>query len=84
MAILLNDNIRIGAGLALDSRYGPYANTAAAIAAIPTSTRSQGLLIGIISGGVLSEYYFKNGVADDDLILKIGALTNGTNNILTV
>lgn len=54
----------------LDDRYGPYASVAAAKAAIPVATRVKGLTVGVLSAGVVSEYWWKSGTADGDLIIK--------------
>ena len=70
MSILLNDNLNISAAKAVDSRYGPYASTAVALAAIPAFQRYQGLVIGVVQTGTLTEYWFKDGILDGSLLLK--------------
>ena len=71
MAILLNDNINIETGKHLDNKYGPYADLATAKSSIPEFKRARGLTVGIINGGSLVEYWFKDGTTDSDLVLKI-------------
>lgn len=67
----------------LDVRYGPYNSLTDAIAATATSTddfdptityqwRYKGMTVGIYNAtGGVDEYWFKNGIADSDLIPKI-------------
>lgn len=71
MAILLNDNINVETGKHLDNKYGPYADLATAKSSIPEFKRARGLTVGIINGGSLIEYWFKDGTTDSDLVLKI-------------
>ena len=76
MAILLNDNIQIETGKHVDNKYGPYADLASALTAIPSFKRVRGLTVGIIEGGLLKEYWFKEGINNIDLIEKITAANN--------
>lgn len=73
MSILLNDNLKIAAPLPVDFRYGPHASLAAAKTAIPESQRYLGLVVAILSGGVPTEYWFKAGITDNDLVVKEAA-----------
>lgn len=77
MAILLNDNIQIEAGKHIDNKYGPYNDLASALASIPSFKRVRGLTVGVIEGGLLKEYWFKEGVNNSDLIEKT-TVTNNT------
>ena len=77
MAILLNDNIQIEAGKHIDNKYGPYNDLASALASIPSFKRVRGLTVGVIEGGLLKEYWFKEGVGNSDLIEKT-TVTNNT------
>jgi hypothetical protein len=70
MSILLNDNLDVAVTKPVDNRYGPWATTAAAIAGIPAYKRHLGLVVGVVTTGVLSEYWFKDSVADGGLVLK--------------
>jgi hypothetical protein len=82
MAITFNDNINVSAQKPVDSRFGPYANTGAALAAIPSGQRYIGLTVGIGTNPVV-EYWFNDGIADGDLIAKtatggVTSITQGT------
>lgn len=77
MAINLNDNLLVNAPKAADKRYGPYPTREDALAALPSAVRFEGLTVGTLSGG-LKEYWFKGGIADENLIEKIaGEPTSG-------
>lgn len=71
MAIKLNDNIFTDAPKPSDSRYGIYSSLENALSSVLISNRYQGLTVGILTEGVVSEYWFKNGITDLDLIAKI-------------
>lgn len=82
MAIILNDNIRINAGKPADAKYlssanTPYASVAAVNTAITVPERHIGLTVNIM--GV--EYWYKDGVADIDLVLK--TVEGGTTDAVT-
>lgn len=72
MAILLNDNISTLAPKPTDNRYGPYATLAAAKTALVSGVRYTGLVVGVITGGAVTEYWFANGITDADLVAKSG------------
>ena len=56
----------------VDSDYGPYDDVAAAMTAIPLALRTAGKTIGIISGGIVSEYWWKdNSTLSVNPVLKI-------------
>lgn len=81
MAILINDNYKLSANKPFDDRYlnisTPWISCEEAILGIPTY-RYTGLTINI-SG---DEYWWKDGVNDNDLILKtLGGATNGLTKI---
>jgi hypothetical protein len=92
MAIPFSDNFSIGVGNPIDAKYlnalnQPYSATTAAINRIPESQRYIGLTVNINN----VEYWWKNGVADPDLIIKTvstsggtGTITGGTNGLRTV
>jgi hypothetical protein len=69
MAITFNDNINVSAQKPIDSRFGPYNNTGAALAAIPAGQRYIGLTVGIGTNPVV-EYWFNDGIADGDFVAK--------------
>jgi hypothetical protein len=79
MAIILNDNLSIQAPKASDSRFGPYADTATALTSVILANRYQGLIVGVITGGQVVEYWFRDGTADVNLILKVDNTGNTAN-----
>ena len=54
----------------LDARYGPWPTTLSALSAFDPVLRNVGLTVGIDSGSGVVEYWFKDGVADNNLIVK--------------
>ena len=71
MAIILNDNTKINAGKPIDTRYlttgnTAYLSTGATNAAIPIPLRYTGLTVNILG----TEYWYKNGVDNTNLIEK--------------
>jgi hypothetical protein len=76
MAISINDNLGVQANKPIDDRYGPYvgADEAAAILAannaVPSARRFRGLVVGLNINGVISEYWYKDGVANENLVVK--------------
>jgi hypothetical protein len=70
MSIQLNDNLEVKAPKPTDNRFGTYPDTATALSSIVESERYQGLTVGILTSGSVVEYWFKDGVADLDLVEK--------------
>ena len=70
MAISLNDNILTNAPKPSDSRYGNFASVPEALASVGSGIRYQGLTLGILSGGSVEDYWFKDGIADVNLVIK--------------
>ena len=68
--IEVSAGIVVGANKPVEAKYGPYASTAAALSDIGSTLRYKGLTVGIESGGSITEYWFKNGTADSDFIVK--------------
>lgn len=72
MAIVLNDNIKINAGKPSEAKYlnpntnVPYTGTTQVNTLVPISERHRGLTVLIGD----TEYWYKDGVANIDLILK--------------
>ena len=71
MAIILNDNLKINAGKPIDRKYLSTGNTAyvsvgAVNAAISISERYTGLTVNILG----TEYWYRSGVTNTDLIQK--------------
>lgn len=54
----------------MDERYGPYDSVSAALTALTTSKRCVGLTIGIKSDNSITEYWFKDGISDSNLVEK--------------
>ena len=85
MAIKFNDNIQVNAGKPVDNKYlsslnAPYTNVSEVISTIPVPERHVGLTVNVNN----SEYWFANGVADVDLILKVSASGTTINDIQNV
>jgi hypothetical protein len=72
--IELSAGIVVGANKPVDAKFGPYASTAAALADIGSTLRYKGLTVGIENAGQVVEYWFRNGVANADLVEKITPL----------
>lgn len=68
MAINLSDSIRVGQQKPVDDKYfnglSPYTSTAQVLLLVPVTQRHQGLKVNI--AGV--EYWFKDGIADINLV----------------
>ena len=79
MSILLNDNILVARTLPTDARYGPWADKGTATTNISSSQRYKGLTVGILTAGtgVVVEYWFRDGITNDDLIIKSVAGATG-------
>jgi|GEM_PF-5333643 len=69
--IELSAGIVVGSNKPVDAKYGPYASTAAAIADIGAALRYKGLTVGIEASGKVIEYWFRDGVANANLVEKI-------------
>ena len=78
MSILLNDNLDVAVAKPTDNRYGPYSSTSAALVDIPPFKRYIGLVIGILSGGAVTDYWFQSGINDGDLVEKTSASSPGS------
>jgi len=70
-----NDNFQLNAPKALDAKYltisnAPYTDVAAANAAIVSAYRSLGLSVLIGDGTNNSEYWYKDGLEDENLVQK--------------
>jgi hypothetical protein len=70
MAINLNDNLIVQAPKATDERYGPYGSTAEALSIIEPIVRYQGLTAGVFILGVLTDYWFRDGILDINFVEK--------------
>lgn len=65
----INDNFQLDAPKHLDNRVGNYSSVAEANASIPQEFRVQGLEVVVITAGQAVKYYYRDGVADEDLII---------------
>lgn len=54
----------------MDGRYGPYDSVSAALSALTTSKRCIGLTIGVKNDNSITEYWFKDGILDSNLVEK--------------
>jgi len=70
MPIVIVDNFDVNVAKNMDSRYGPYATTGQAIAAISSIFRYKGLTVLITGSGQNIEYWFNPTTADGDLVPK--------------
>lgn len=72
MAISLSDNLRISAPKPTDDRTGPWPSVTAALQAdvLRSAYRVKGLTVVIEANGVSEEWWFRDGVADADLVRK--------------
>lgn len=55
----------------MDKRYGPYNSISTALTTLTTSKRCIGLTIGVKSGNSITEYWFKDGILDSNLVEKV-------------
>ena len=62
----------------------PYANTAEVIAQHVSTIRHKGGTYYVVAGSGVVEYWFKNGILDGDLILKLPGASEGTLVVLVV
>lgn len=67
------------------SNYIPYTSTSDVTSTIPTGVRHKGMTVCIVSGGVTTEYWFKDGTTNGDLVAKGsgGGSTPGLQDVLT-
>lgn len=77
MAVVINDIVEFTGSDSefnlypqMDERYGPYDSVSAALTALTTSKRCVGLTIGIKSDNSITEYWFKDGVSNSNLVEK--------------
>ena len=60
-----------------DYYYGVWSSLSEAKVRVPYATRKKGRTVGVLNNqGSIDEYWWKNGVDDDDLILKQGVIPN--------
>lgn len=54
----------------IDAKYGPYSSTTEALMALASNARAIGLTVGIKTSTGITEYWFKNGISDSNLVFK--------------
>jgi hypothetical protein len=94
MPILVNDTLQNNSPKALDGRTGkftggvwqPFASIAEANTLINPAYRNRSLTVSILVGGVNTEHWYRDGTADNQLIVKnaagaTGALTSTSNTV---
>lgn len=54
----------------IDAKYGPYSSTTEALMALAPNVRAIGLTVGIKTSIGITEYWFKNGISDNNLVVK--------------
>lgn len=54
----------------IDAKYGPYSSTTEALMALAPDARAVGLTVGIKTSTGITEYWFKNGISDNNLVVK--------------
>lgn len=54
----------------IDAKYGPYSSTTEALMALAPNARAIGLTVGIKTSIGITEYWFKNGISDSNLVFK--------------
>lgn len=55
----------------LDYKYGPYNSIMQCLSTINRKMRALGLTVGIINGNSIKEYWFKEGIEDNNLVEKL-------------
>lgn len=84
-----NDNFQVNAPKALDNKYGkfvagvwqPFANITEAQTAINPAYRSKGLTQLILKNGIPTEYWYRDGITNGDLIEKFQIVTDYSNTV---
>lgn len=60
----------------LDARYGPWPTFNDALTGFSSLIRHVGLTVAVTGVGGITEYWYKNGIADNNLVLKIAEGSN--------
>lgn len=63
----------------LDARYGPWPTFNDALTGFSNLVRHVGLTVAVTGVGGITEYWYKNGIANSDLVLKTAQDTNFAN-----
>lgn len=54
----------------IDAKYGPYSSTTEALMTLAQEVRAIGLTVGIKTSTGITEYWFKNGISNNNLVVK--------------
>ncbi len=54
----------------LDARYGPWDSINIALSAFDPVLREIGLTVGVVENGQITEYWYKNNITDNGLVIK--------------
>lgn len=76
--IQLSSGVVVGQPIPLDAKFGPYNSTTEAldpVTGVALGLRHRGLTVGVFEGGVLKEYWFKDGTANGDFVAKSSDVT---------
>lgn len=73
MGIPVTSNFDISAPGFIDSRSGPYTSSNAATSSIDINFRYKGLTVFVSSSTEIAEYWWRDGVNNDQLIIKTGS-----------
>lgn len=68
----------------VDALYGPYDSILLANAGVISGLRAKGRTVGILVGGSVVEYWWKDGIGDLDLVPKSAGVTDGDKGDITV
>ena len=69
--IPLSSGFVLGSNKPIDLKYGPFSSLQNALSNVPSNLRYKGLSVGVISElGSIEEYWFKDGIDDEDLAIK--------------
>lgn len=83
MSVILSQGIEISRQQPIDVRMGPFSTIAEAKSSVIVTRRYLGLTVIILQGEQLSEYWWRDGILDEDLIPKT-VTTIGTNDAYIV
>lgn len=91
MPITINDQFAVQAGRSVDNRLGklvagqtvPFASVAEANTAIPAAYRHLGLVVMVSLSGLPVDHYYRDGIADANLVEKLPAASASTSGYLS-
>jgi hypothetical protein len=83
MAVIIPTNYQVSAPFPIDTRMGVFTSVSNANTSIPSIYRYQGLTVIIASGGVAYDYWYKDGIANGNLVLKTLGSTISAGNLMS-